>query len=150
MSMAMHYLALDTIKLSAILLNILYTTRALVIYVDPENGIEDPSCWTGGINLPCKHYELAKEGALYLNISTHDNIHVLSTSSSNSSQTCRKKLLQDHLCRPYKHTTYDRGAVWCNANGITVRNCDCVTYTMMIAVFYKEHAHMGVGLQLTI
>ena len=50
-----------------ILLNSLCTiTEALVINVDPGNEIEDHRCWTGGISLPCKDYELAKEGALYL------------------------------------------------------------------------------------
>ena len=39
-----------------------------VIYVDPDNGTMDPTCWTGRINLPCKDYDLAKEGALYLKV----------------------------------------------------------------------------------
>ena len=47
----------------------------MVIYADPENGIEDHRCWTGGICLPCKDNELAKEGALYLK---KVSLHILS------------------------------------------------------------------------
>ena len=34
-----------------------------VIYVDPEYGRVDNSCWTGGADVPCKTVELALEGA---------------------------------------------------------------------------------------
>ena len=34
-----------------------------VIYVDPEYGRVDNSCWTGGVDVPCKTVELALEGA---------------------------------------------------------------------------------------
>jgi hypothetical protein len=115
------------VRLVVILLKSLCVTRALLIYVDTENGIEDHRCWTGGINLPCKDYELAKEGALYLNVSIND---IVDASSEN--QTCQQKNLLDSLhhlrCNKYKHTVYNHGTVMCDRNEISVRNCDCVTY----------------------
>ena len=80
-SMVMISTTLTFYTMSAILLNSLCTIRALVIYFDPENGTEDHRCWTGGISLPCKDYELANEGALYLNISKQKIFQL--TASSN-------------------------------------------------------------------
>ena len=126
----MTYSVLGTKRLGLILLKALWVTRALVIYVDPENGTEDHRCWTGGISLPCKDYELAKEGALYLNISTHDIIDA--SFELNSNQTCQPKnlqnTLQNLLCKKHRHKLYNGGTVKCDKNVISVRNCDCVTY----------------------
>ena len=42
----------------------------------------DPTCWTGGINLPCKNYDLAKEGALYVK----ENGQIISSPKTKSCQ----------------------------------------------------------------
>ena len=121
---AMIYSVLGTKRLGLILLSALCVTRALVIYVDPENGTEDHRCWTGGISLPCKDYELAKEGALYLNISKQNIVQL--TSSSN--QTCQQDLqdtVQNTVCVLHE---YNRDKLFCDNNRVSIRNCDCMTY----------------------
>ena len=115
---------LTVYTMSVILLNLLCTTRALVIYVDRENGTEDHKCWTGGISLPCKNYELAKEGALYLNISKQNIVKL--TSSSN--QTCQQNLqdtVQNIVCVLHE---YYREKIFCDNNRVSIRNCECMTY----------------------
>ena len=107
---------LYNVTISVIVLNTLCTTRALVIYVDPENGTEDHRCWTGGISLPCKDYELAKEGALYLNISKQNIVQL--TSSSN--QTCQQDLqdtVQNTVCVLHE---YNRDKLFCDNNRVSI------------------------------
>ena len=115
-------------SLGTVILVILWcVSQALVIYVDPENGTEDPKCWTGGTSLPCKDYELAKEGALYLNVSV--NIQLMSHTSP-TCQTEQPDALQRILCRRLEvQRGYDIDrALMCIDNIIYVQDCDCVTY----------------------
>jgi hypothetical protein len=116
-----------TISVILLIKTSLCITRALLIYVDSENGIEDHRCWTGGINLPCKDYELAKEGALYLNVSKQNIVQL--TSSSN--QTCLQDLqdtVQDLVCVHHKTKYNNRGELLCDNSRISIRNCNCMTY----------------------
>ena len=81
----------------------------------------DPNCWTGGINLPCRDYNLAKEGALYLNVNVKiirsKNITCLHTWMYSSNGTC--------MCGKNIH-----GAVGCsnNPNKVSILDCHCMTY----------------------
>ena len=114
-------------SIGVILLNVLYITRALVIYVDPDNGIENHKSWTGGIQVPYKNYELANESTLYniMNTSTHVQL------TSSSDQPCQQDLLdalQNLLCIHHKHIFDNDGALLCIDNVIYIRQCDCVTY----------------------
>ena len=119
----MTYLMFSSDKV-ILVLNVLCVS-ALVIYVDPENGTKDPKCWTGGSSLPCKDYELAKEGAQYLNVSVQ--VQLISATSS----TCQKDMLytlRDTLCTRHDHGI--DGALMCigSPKVIFVLTCDCVTY----------------------
>ena len=89
-----------------------------VIYVDPHNGTMDPNCWTGGINLPCKDYDLAKKGALYLKVSVQmipsKNEACQQTWTYDSNGTCQ--------CGSSIHD-----AVSCNKNQVSILSCKCMT-----------------------
>ena len=110
--------------LGTVILAILWcVSQALVIYVDAENGTEDPKCWTGGNYLPCKYFKLAKEGALILNVQlmTHTN------------STCQKDLtdaLQNKFGRYHAipHGYVISGVLTCIDNVFYVEDCYCVTY----------------------
>ena len=123
-TMVMISTTLTLYTMSVILLTSLCTARALVIYVDHENGTEDHRCWTGGISLPCKDYELAKEGALYLNISKQ-NIVQLTSSSNQSCQQNLQDAIQNIVCVPHE---YYRDKTFCDNNRVSIRTCDCMTY----------------------
>ena len=112
-------------SISVILLNVFYITRAVVIYVDPDNGIENHKSWTGGIHLPCKNYELANEGTLQMNTST--DVQLISSLD----QPCQQDLLDalhNFLCIHHKHISDNDGALLCINNVIYIRHCGCVTY----------------------
>ena len=92
-----------------------------VIYVDPDNGTMDPTCWTGRINLPCKDYDLAKEGALYLKV----NVQIIPSKT----KTCQNTWMYDSngtcQCGSGHH-----GAVRCDSNlkQVSILTCYCMTY----------------------
>ena len=92
-----------------------------MIYVDPDNGTMDPNCWTGGINLPCKDYDLAKEGALYLKVNVQI-IHVQSIT-----RTCQHTWMYDSngTCQCGKDI---HNAVSCDSNQVSILTCNCMTY----------------------
>ena len=56
-------LCLQVIKASSHAL----TTCTQPVYVDCSNGIQDKTCWNGGLDLPCNSLDLAMEGAELLN-----------------------------------------------------------------------------------
>ena len=102
-----------------LLVILLCASKALVISVDPENGTEDPNCWTGGNYLPCKSY--------------HDMpvLHFQLMSSSTTSPNCQNDLLntlQRALCASHEHGYYIGEALTCVDNAISVQDCSCVTY----------------------
>ena len=107
------------------LLQFVYVSQAsnpiTVIYVDPENGIKDPNCWTGGINLPCKDYDLAKEGALYLKVKIKMIISL--------NEACQQTWMYDSngTCQCGKEI---HGAVSCsnNPDQVSILRCNCMTY----------------------
>ena len=98
---------------------------ALETYTTPKNEAEGHRKWTGGIYLPHKDHEPAKEGTPYLNTSTHFQL----TTSSN--QTCQQSLLDtlsNLLCIHHKHID-SGGALLCIDNVIYIQHdCDCFTY----------------------
>ena len=132
--MVMITTTLTFYTMSVILLTSLCTARALVIYVDHENGTEDHRCWTGGISLPCKDYELAKEGALYLNISKQ-NIVQLTSSSNQSCQQNLQDAIQNIVCVLHE---YYRDKTFCDNNRVSIRNCDCMTYNDKCSVLIGD------------
>ena len=105
-------LLLDTTLLTSAL-----ETSTTVIYVDPDNGTMDPNCWTGGMNLPCKDYDLAKEGALYLKV----NVQIVPSKTGSCQQTWMYNSNGTCICgRSIYHT------VSCNSKQVSILNCNCI------------------------
>ena len=67
----------------ATLLEGISSISTTVINVDPDNGTLDPNCWTGGINLPCKDYNLAKKGRIHLKV----NVQIVPSKTRTCQQT---------------------------------------------------------------
>ena len=108
-----------TLLFDTTLLASLLETSATVIYVDPDNGTMDPNCWMGGINLPCKDYGLAKKGALYLKV----NVQIIPSKNKTCRQTWMYNSSGTCMCGKKIH-----GAVRCNSNEVSIRDCTCMTY----------------------
>ena len=98
------------------------STSVIRIYVDPDNGTMDPKCWTGGLNLPCKDYNLAKEGELHLKV----NVQIIMPSKA---ETCQQTWMYDlnNTCQCGPDIF---GAISCNAktNKVSILNCYCMTH----------------------
>ena len=89
-----------------------------VIYVDADNGTMDPNCWTGGKKIPCKNYDLAKEGAQYSKIT----VQIMS-------ETCQQTWMYDSngTCQ-CGSTIYDAVTCDIDSNQVSILTCNCMTY----------------------
>lgn len=94
-------------------------TSTTVIYVDTDSGTMDLNCWTGGTNLPCKDYDLAKKGALHLKA----NVKIIPSKTESCHQTWMYDSNGTCLCG--QHIS---GAFSCNNNQVSILNCYCMTY----------------------
>ena len=111
-----------------------FLRNSSVIYVDRNGGSLDRRCWTGGLDLPCRTYSLAEEGAKHLPNSVVALLHnPLPTGSkqvgetagcptwtypelNNETETC--------ICGPPIHEM-----VHCNKtlNEVSILDCHCLT-----------------------
>ena len=113
-----------------------HSNYSSVIYVDPNGGSLNRSCWTGGLDLPCRTYSLAEEGAQHFPKSVVALIHNLPSrlklggdregavcptwmypeAINNNTETC--------VCGPSV-----QGMVHCNKtlNEVAILDCHCLT-----------------------
>ena len=122
--MLLQLLSVSTSLLTIIALGT--STDLRVIYVDPDNGTMDPSCWMGGMNLPCKDYDLAAKGALHLQSMTKfGDVQIKPYSHKNV--TCRHFWMYESngtcICG-----NFFKGSVSCSNNGFAILTCSCMTY----------------------
>ena len=131
------------------LLTIIASTDLRVIYVDPDNGAMDPSCWMGGMNLPCKSYDLAAKGALYLRSLTKlRDVQVKPYRSTHKNVTCRHFWMHksNGTCKCGDNI---KGSISCSNNSIGIRSCSCMTFDVNAGVLVGSCPY-GCGLNNTI
>ena len=83
----------------------------------------DPNCWTRGMTLPCKEYDFAKKGALYLktkyevqvDLKPYNNITCKHLWMYESNGTCQ--------CGKDIH-----GSIFCKSSSVSILTCSCLTY----------------------
>ena len=119
-----------------------------VIYVDPEYGRVDNSCWTGGVDVPCKTVELALEGARRVSTGISPVVLVqpncptaaqCSCSNVTSGSSLQPSNSSSESCPTWQYRNKSgvcvcgsgvHGAVECNSElaETTVLECHCMTY----------------------
>ena len=120
-----------------------------VIYVDPEYGRVDNSCWTGGADVPCKTVELALEGARRVSTGIFPVVLVqpkcptaaqCSCSNVTSGSSLQPSNSSSESCPTWQYRNKSgvcvcgsgvHGAVECNSElaKTTVLDCHCMTYS---------------------
>ena len=119
-----------------------------VIYVDPEYGRVDNSCWTGGADVPCKTVDLALEGARRVSTGIFPVVLVqpkcptaaqCSCSNVTSGSSLQPSNSSSESCPTWQYRNKSgvcvcgsgvHGAVECNSAlaKTTVLDCHCMTY----------------------
>lgn len=112
-----------------------------VIYVDPVNGVANSRCWSGGIDLPCKTFSLAKEGKglaqstviafLREQHSLDSQIDIpTNTSTSTEEQPCPPWMFRDENSGKCVCTDIPYRSVHCDPTipRTSLLDCYCMTY----------------------
>ena len=116
------------LQLLAVFVSLLISIQGnttIVIYVDPDNGTTDTDCWAGGMNLPCKDYDLAKKGVLHLKTKYYYDVQV---KPYYKTTTCKHVWMYAELngtCHCGR-TIYH--SVRCKNNSVSILTCNCMTY----------------------
>ena len=121
-------------------------TSTNVIYVDPHNGTMASKCWTGGIKLPCKTYDLAKKGASLLRGRYNVHVEVIASRNTSCEEQTWMRDSQNDTCRCGKSI---KDSVSCYNDGVNVHvsilTCHCMTYDEEAGIVITGACPYGCG-----